>query len=81
MPDEEIDFSDIPLQLDWSNAEAGKFYRPLKQLVSLRVDADVLDWFKRKAKGKKYSTAMNQALRSYIQAEELIGRTANQRFK
>jgi len=28
--DEDIDFSDIPLELDWSGAEMGKFYRPQK---------------------------------------------------
>jgi len=46
LPDETIDVSDIPLKLDWSNAERGKFHRPLKQQVTLRRDADVLHWFK-----------------------------------
>jgi uncharacterized protein (DUF4415 family) len=76
MPDEEIDFSDIPLKLDWTNAEVGKFYRPLKKLVSLRVDADILDWFKHKARGKQYTTIMNQALRLYIAAEESNSKTS-----
>jgi hypothetical protein len=31
MKDEDIDFSDIPLVLDWSRAEIGKFYRPPKK--------------------------------------------------
>jgi hypothetical protein len=32
-PDEEIDFSDIPLKLDRSKAEVAKFYRPPKKAV------------------------------------------------
>lgn len=42
MRDEDIDFSDIPLVLDWSKAEMGKFYRPPKKSVTIRLDADVL---------------------------------------
>jgi uncharacterized protein (DUF4415 family) len=44
-----IDTSDIP-ELPpeaWKNAVRGKFYRPVKQAVSLRLDADVLAWLKR----------------------------------
>lgn len=46
MSDDDIDFSDIPLKLDWSNAEIGKFYRPPKKSVTMRLDADILDWLK-----------------------------------
>ncbi len=70
MTDEEIDLSDIPLKLDWSKAEIGKFYRPVKELVSLRVDADVLAWFKNQANGKLYTALMNKALRSYVLAHQ-----------
>lgn len=70
MSDKEIEISDIPEKLDWSNAEVGKFYRPIKRLVSMRVDADVLDWFQRK--GKRYTAIMNEALRSYIAAQEAL---------
>ena len=41
--------------------EIGRFYRPIKQLVSLRVDAEVLAWFR--GRGKKYQTYMNEVLR------------------
>jgi uncharacterized protein (DUF4415 family) len=51
-------------ELDWSNAERGRFYRPVKQMVSLRIDADILDWFK--SHHPKYQTALNQALREHI---------------
>ena len=45
--------------------QVGRFYRPIKQLVSLRVDADVLDWFR--GRGKKYQTYMNEVLRREMQ--------------
>lgn len=64
MRDEDIDFSDIPEQLDWSGAVVGKFYRPVKQQVTLRIDADVLAWFK--AQGGKYQTEVNRALREHM---------------
>jgi hypothetical protein len=40
--DEDIDFSDVPLVLDWSGAEIGKFYRPKKNPVTMRLDSDVM---------------------------------------
>lgn len=61
MKDEDIDFSDIPLKLDWSKAEVGKLYRPPKKVVTLRLDADVLDWLK--GYGKGYQTRANLLLR------------------
>jgi uncharacterized protein (DUF4415 family) len=67
MPDEEIDTSDIPEVTDFSGFKRGLFYRPVKQQLTLRVDADVVDWFKRHApSGKGYQTRMNLALRQYI---------------
>jgi uncharacterized protein (DUF4415 family) len=68
MPDEDIDLSDMPEVLDWSKAERGKFYRPVKQQLTLRLDADVVHWFKTHAKGGGYQTRINQALRDYVEA-------------
>jgi uncharacterized protein (DUF4415 family) len=65
--DKDIDFSDIPEILDWSGMERGKFYRPVKKQISLRVDADVLEWFKHHH--VKYQSAINSALRQYIHAQ------------
>jgi uncharacterized protein (DUF4415 family) len=62
----EIDTSDMPEVKDWSDAKRGLFYRPVKQLMSLRVDADVIDWFKKQGDG--YQTRMNAALRAYVDA-------------
>jgi uncharacterized protein (DUF4415 family) len=64
--DEDIDFSDIPEILDWTGAVRGKLFRPVKRHVTLRLDADVLEWFK--TKHPKYQTAINAALRQYIHA-------------
>jgi uncharacterized protein (DUF4415 family) len=38
----EIDATDIPAMLDWSKAVAGKFYRPIKKPLKIRLHADVL---------------------------------------
>ena len=54
MADREIDTSDIPETADWRNAVIGKYYRPIKKQVSLRLDADILEWFK--IQGGKYQT-------------------------
>jgi uncharacterized protein (DUF4415 family) len=65
-PDSQIDFSDAPEgRPRASQVEVGRFYRPIKQLVSLRVDADVLAWYR--GQGKKYQTYMNQVLRREMQ--------------
>ena len=68
MPDSDIDTSDIPEITDWSGAIRGGLYRPVKRLTSLRVDADVLEWFKRGGEG--YQTRMNAALREYVERHQ-----------
>lgn len=72
MPDEDIDFSDIPPLTEdfWKNAVRGKFYRPVKKQVTVRLDADVLEWFKAKQGGKRgYQTEINAALRKVFEEE------------
>jgi uncharacterized protein (DUF4415 family) len=59
--DEEIDFSDAAPVLDWSGAEMGKFYRPKKKPVTMRLDSDVIAWLK--AGGRGYQTKANWLLR------------------
>ena len=68
LPDDSIDLTDMPEVLDWSDAERGKFYRPVKQQLTLRLDADVLQWFKTKG-GRGYQTRINAALRQVIEEE------------
>jgi Uncharacterized protein conserved in bacteria len=62
--DEDIDTSDIPEMTaeQFNNATIGRFYRPIKVPVSIRLDADVLAWFK--AQGEGYQTRLNDALRA-----------------
>jgi len=61
MKDRDIDLSDIPEIKDWSKAVVGKFYRPIKKPLTIRLDADVLAWVK--ADGKGYQTRINSILR------------------
>ena len=59
--DEDIDTSDIPVVTDWSKAVVGKFYRPIKQPVTVRLDADIVAWLK--STGPGYQTRINALLR------------------
>ena len=69
LADEDIDLSDIPETVDWTGAVRGKFYRPVKQQITLRIDADLIAWFKGagRPKGRGYQTNINQALREHVQ--------------
>jgi len=62
-PETEIDYSDIPPLDDafWRNAVRNPFYKPVKASTTLRIDADVLAWFK--SQGKGYQTRINDVLR------------------
>jgi uncharacterized protein (DUF4415 family) len=56
--------------IDWSGAKRGLFYRPVKQQLTLRLDADVVAWFKRHTTTKEgYQTRINRALREYVQGQ------------
>lgn len=67
MTDEEIDTSDIP-PLDNDCFAKGELRLPKqKPMISIRVDADVLEWFK--AQGPGYQTRINAVLRLYMDAQ------------
>src|SRR2546423_178996 len=66
MRDDQIDLSDAPELRDWSRAVVGKFYRPVKRPVTIRVDADVLAWLKRQGRG--YQTRINKLLREAMES-------------
>jgi len=72
LPDDAIDTSDIPEITDWSGAERGRFYRPVKQQVTLRIDADILAWFR--AQGGKYQSQINSVLREYVDSHRPASR-------
>jgi uncharacterized protein (DUF4415 family) len=68
MPDEEIDTSDIP-ELGDRFWETAKMVVPIsKKAVSLRLDSDILDWFK--SQGKGYQSTINNVLRTYVNHQQ-----------
>ncbi|MFO1061523.1 MAG: BrnA antitoxin family protein [Dongiaceae bacterium] len=70
-PEDQIDLSDAPERTDWSGAKRGLFYRPLKQQLTLRLDADVLAWFRHQATDEEgYQTRINRVLREYVRGQQ-----------
>lgn len=67
MKDKDIDTSDIP-ELDEAFFQKAELRVPPKQPVTLRLDADVLAWFK--AGGQGYQTRINQLLRRYMESQQ-----------
>jgi uncharacterized protein (DUF4415 family) len=67
LTEDRIDLTDTPEALDWSDARRGVFYKPVKQQLTLRIDADIVAWFKNHATRKQgYQTQMNLALRDHV---------------
>jgi uncharacterized protein (DUF4415 family) len=73
-PDSEIDYSDIPPLTEkfWQNAARSPFYRPVKKQITVRIDADVLEWLKGKGP-TGYQTRLNALLRK--QMLQSVGKT------
>jgi uncharacterized protein (DUF4415 family) len=71
MADEDIDTSELPEVDDFTDAVRGRFYRPVKQQITLRLDADLLAWFR--SQGGKYQTRINAALREYMESHRKAG--------
>lgn len=67
MQDSDINFDDIP-ELDDDFFRHAELNTPPKQSVTLRLDSDVLAWFK--SRGKGYQTRINKLLRKYMQAHQ-----------
>ena len=64
-PDAAIDLSDIPeIREIPTDAVIGKFYRPRKTSVTIRLDADIVAWLK--ASGEGYQTRINLYLRQLM---------------
>lgn len=69
LSDADINTRDIPEQKDWTGARRGLFYRPIKKQLTLRLDADVIHWFRQhEPNGEGYQTRINEALREYMNA-------------
>src|ERR1700719_5243433 len=56
----------VPIDIDWSDAVL--VIPPKKKAISIRVDEDVLDYFKREGEG--YQRRINAVLRSYMQQKQ-----------
>lgn len=67
MSDEDIDTSDIP-ELDDNFFQQAELHLPVKKPVTIRLDADVLEWFK--GQGQGYQTRINNLLRKYMEAHQ-----------
>ncbi len=59
-----VDIPEAPAE-NWRNAR--RFFRPIKAPISIRVDADVLDWLKRRS--DRYQVEINRILRRAMDAE------------
>ncbi len=72
-PDSEIDLSDMPELTEkfWQNAIPNPWYRPVKKQVTVRIDADVLEWLRRQGE-TGYQSRLNAVLRK-VMLEELQG--------
>jgi uncharacterized protein (DUF4415 family) len=67
MKDSEIDLKDAPPLAHWDGALVGKFYRPIKKSLTIRLDADVLAWLR--SQGKGYQTRLNGLLRAAMERQ------------
>ena len=68
MPDDQIDYSDAPYLPDAVWMKAAEQLPHTKRQITLRIDADVLDFFKQD--GARYQSRMNAVLRSYVEAHK-----------
>ena len=72
MPDDQIDTSDIPETLDWTGGRRGVFYQPEKRRFTLRLDSDVIEWFKSNAQdNRSYQADINRVLREHMQQSQI----------
>jgi uncharacterized protein (DUF4415 family) len=67
MKDQDIDTSDIP-ELDDDFFRKAELKVPPKQPVTLRLDSDVVSWFK--SQGQGYQTRINKLLRAYMESQQ-----------
>ncbi|MCI0525365.1 MAG: BrnA antitoxin family protein [Acidobacteria bacterium] len=68
MKDEEVDTSDIPPLTKEFFKKATLRLPTRKETITIRVDADVLSWFKRQGKG--YQSRMNAVLKMFVEAQK-----------
>lgn len=74
LPDTSTDTSDIPEVADCPKAVRGGLYKPRKEAITIRLDADVLAWFKARAAdgttdGRGYPSEINRVPRQHVAAQ------------
>jgi uncharacterized protein (DUF4415 family) len=78
MPQEEVerlaDEEDGPLPEGWENTIVIGGLPPHKRDIHIRLDADVVDWFR--AQGRGYQTRINAVLRAFVEARRRTQRGA-----
>ena len=75
--DEDIHLFERPEVIDWSGAEIGKFYRPPKRPVTMRLDADMVEWLKSYGPGRQ--TKANLLLRHAMSSTGEVKLTGKRR--
>ena len=66
-PEEEVELSEVP-ELDEAFFREAEWRPPIKQPVTIRLDADVLEWFR--SQGPGYQTRINRLLRRFMEAQQ-----------
>ena len=67
LPDDKMNTAALPEQTDWSDRQRGLFFLPIKKQLTLRLDADLIHWFKTHLPtGEGYQSRINRALREYV---------------
>lgn len=68
-----VDTTDIPELTEefWQSAARNPYFKPVKQQLTLRLDSDVVAWFKQHTpEGRGYQSAINKALREYVTKQD-----------
>ena len=70
LPDDEIDTVDIPEAPtgNWANARRGGAERLPKLPVTIRLDTDIVAWFREHAPAGRYQSEINRVLRGYVES-------------
>ena len=72
LPEDQIDTDDLP-EAPLENMRQGvrgPHYRALKAPITIRLDADVIAWFKETTASGKYQSEINRVLRQHMADEQ-----------
>lgn len=68
LPESQIDTDDIPEAPaeNMRQGVRGPHFRPLKTPITIRLDADLIAWFKSNTESGKYQSEINRVLRQHV---------------